>query len=126
MPQGGKRPGSGRKSGDAWHGRVPRPKPIREMAQARVREVLTTAQDPLAVLVEIANDTSVDAQVRVTAATAAAPFMFPRLSAAVVATAPATARDDTAGLVERLMQRFAKLAPPVPTIEGELAAVGAD
>ncbi len=88
------------------------------MARARVREVLTTAQDPLAVLVEIANDAEVDVQVRVQAATAACPFMFPRLSAAVVATAPTTARDDTAHLVERLMQRFARLGAPV-TIEAE-------
>lgn len=125
MP-GGKRPGAGRKPGDAWLGKAPRSKTIRDMAQARVREVLTTAQDPLAVLVEIANDASVDVQVRVTAATAAAPFMFPRLSASVVATAPASARDDTAGLVDRLMQRFARMAPALTTIEADPVAVGAD
>jgi hypothetical protein len=83
------------------------------MASARVREVLTTANDPLAVLVEIANDTDVDVQVRVQAATAAAPFMFPRLSAAVVAMAPASAKHDTERLVERLMTRFQRLAGPV-------------
>jgi hypothetical protein len=86
-----------------------------------VREVLTTAQDPLSVLVDIAADTEQDPQLRVQAATAACPFMFPRLSASVVATAPASARDDTAGLVDRLMHRFAKLAPPTQTIEGEAA-----
>lgn len=119
MPSGGKRPGAGRKPGKAWDGVTPRPPDIRTMARSRVREILTTAQDPLAVLVEIANDAEVDVQVRVQAATAAAPFMFPRLSAMVVATAPATAKDETAGLVERLMQRFARLAPPVRTIEAE-------
>ncbi len=96
------------------------------MANARVREVLTTASDPLAVLVEIANDPSVDVQVRVQAASSAAPFMFPRLSAAVVATAPATAKDETAGLIERLMRRFERLAPPVATIEGDAVPVGGD
>lgn len=96
------------------------------MASARVREVLTTSNDPLAVLVDIANDREVDVATRVQAASAAAPYMFPRLSASVVATAPATARDDTAGLVERLMERFKRLAPPAQTIEGELAAVGDD
>ena len=96
------------------------------MAKQRIREILTTAQDPLAVLVEIAADAANDSQLRVQAASAACPYMFPRLSASVVATAPATARDDTAGLVDRLMQRFAKLAPPLITIEGELTPVGAD
>jgi hypothetical protein len=119
MPHGGKRPGAGRKSGTAWQGKTPRPQPIRQMANARVREVLTSANDPIAVLIDIANDSSVDVQVRVQAASAAAPYMFPRLSAAVVATAPASAKDDTAALVERLMHRFARLAPQAITIEGD-------
>ena len=89
------------------------------MAKSRVREILTTSLDPLAVLVEIANDERVDVALRVQAASSAAPYMFPRLSAMVVSSAPATAKDETAGLVERLMQRFARLAPPVPTIDAE-------
>ncbi len=123
MP-GGKRAGAGRKPGAAWQGKNPREPALRDMAKSRVREVLTTAQDPLAVLVEIANDRAVDVQVRVQAATAAAPFMFPRLSATVVATAPLSARDDNAGLVERLMQRFARIGQA--TIEGQAVAVGAE
>lgn len=118
MARGGARVGAGRKGGAAWSGKKPRC--IRDMASSRVRQVLDTANDPLAILVEIANDEEVDVALRVQAASAAAPYMFPRLSASVVATAPATARDDTAGLVDRLMNRFARLAPPVPTIEGEL------
>jgi hypothetical protein len=124
MP-GGKRPGAGRKPGDAWHGKMPRERSVREMARSRVREVLTTANDPLAVLIEIANDREVDVQVRVQAAIGAAPFMFPRLSASVVATAPMNAKDDTAGLIERLMTKFQRLAA-VQTIEGVPAKVGAD
>ena len=122
MPVGGKRPGAGRKPGAAWHSR--KPEPIRDMAKQRVREVLTTAQDPLSVLVEIAADAGNDPSLRVQAASAACPFMFPRLSAAVVANAPATARDDTGALVERLMNRFQRLAAPPMTIEAEPA--GAD
>ena len=116
---GGKRPGAGRKPGSAWKGANPRPAALRDMAKSRVREVLTTKNDPIAVLVEIANDQDVDVKVRVEAATAAAPFMFPRLSAAVVATAPASARDESGALVERLMARFQKLAQPVRTIEAD-------
>lgn len=118
MPRGGARTGAGRKAGAGWASAKPRP--IRELANSRVREVLTTANDPIAVLVDIANDAEVDVQVRVQAATAAAPYMFPRLSATVVATAPMSAKDDTAGVIERLMQRFSRIAAPVaPTIEGE-------
>jgi hypothetical protein len=119
VARGGKREGAGRKSGAGWQS--PKPAAIRALASNRVREVLTTATDPLSVLVEIAADPGQDTQLRVQAATAACPFMFPRLSASVVATAPASARDDTAGLVDRLMHRFAKLAPPTQTIEGEAA-----
>lgn len=124
MPVGGKRPGAGRKPGDAWHGKPARPKAIRDMAKARVREVLASSKDPLAVLIEIANDPGVDVQVRVQAATSCAPYMFPRLSATVVATAPMSARDDTAHVIERLMQRFARVALPAApapgaVIEGE-------
>ena len=96
------------------------------MASARVREVLTTASDPLAVLVDIANDETVDVQVRVQAATAAAPFMFPRLSASVVATAPAKAHDSTEHIVSRLMRKFERLAPPVQTIDSTAETIGAD
>ncbi len=124
MPAGGKREGAGRKPGAAWKGKKPRPQPLRDMARSRVREVLATSKDPLAVLIEIANDPGVDVQVRVQAATSCAPYMFPRLSATVVATAPISARDDTAQLVERLMHRFTRLAPPAApepgsVIEGE-------
>lgn len=115
MP-GGKRPGAGRKPGPAWHGRTPRTKAIRTLAKERVREVLTTANDPLAVLIEIANDPAVEVTVRVQAAIGAAPFMFPRLSAAVVATAPVSAKEDHAELIERLTARFAKLVRPATPV----------
>ena len=115
MGVGGKRAGAGRKPGAAWAG--PRPAPIRDMARSRVRELLTTKLDPLAVLVELANDETLDPALRIEAAQSACPFLFPRLSAAVVATAPMSAREDTARLVERLSARFARLVGPAPTIE---------
>lgn len=114
MPRGGKREGAGRRSGKAWGGSASRPAVIRELASERVREVLATASDPLAILVEIANDRTVDVKLRVMAASAAAPFIFPKLSAAVVATVPAGEREDTAALVDRLMHRFNRIALPAP------------
>ena len=125
---GGKRPGAGRKPGEAWKGAAPRPPGVRDLAKARVRQVLNSSDDPLAILCEIASDREVDVQIRVTAASAAAPFMFPRLSASVVAMAPATSRDETSGLVERLMRRFDLMAPkPAETVDATLVEmVGAD
>lgn len=109
--RGGRRPGAGRKAGEAW--KPCKPAPVRDMARARVREVLTTAQDPIAVLVEIANDRTVDVQVRVQAATSAAPFIFPRLSAAVVASAAPIDKEDNKHLIDRIMGRLERMQPSV-------------
>jgi hypothetical protein len=119
VPSGGKRPGAGRKKGQAWHGAAPRDPSARELARSRVREVLTTASDPLAVLVEIANDAGNDVQVRVQAASAACPYIFPRLSAAVIATVPPASRDEHRTLVDRVLGKFEKMAASLPTIEAE-------
>ena len=124
MP-GGKRPGAGRKPGADWRGKHPRPDSVRELARSRVKEVLKTEKDPIAVLVEIANNPANDVQVRVQAASAAAPFIFPRLSASVVAAAPApTGKDDHQHLIERIMGKIARRAPPIdhqPLAESEAA-----
>ena len=118
MPRGGARKGAGRKSGDAW--KETRPVAVRDMAKARVREVLTTAQDPLAVLVEMAADHSVEPALRIQAAHAACPFIYPRLSAAVVATSTPdnSSKHDHQALVDRVLGKIARLAPPAPMIEG--------
>ncbi len=77
-----------------------------------------------AVMLNRACDREVDVQIRVTAASAAAPYMFPRLSASIVATAPATSRDETSGLVDRLMRRFDLMAPkPTVTVDATLVEV---
>jgi hypothetical protein len=122
--RGGSRPGSGRKAGDAWA--TTKPKPIRDMANSRVREVLATKLDPLAVLVDISNDPENDVQVRVAAASAAAPYLFPRLSMSVVGTASVTAKEDGAHLVQKLMDRIARLAQAPQTIEAALVSDAAD
>jgi len=84
--------------------------------------------DPLGVLCRLAQDETLDSQLRIQAAVGVAPYLFPRLSAAVVATVPASAKHDNAALMDRLMQRFARIAQAVPstpcnpasvTIEGE-------
>lgn len=120
MASGGKRTGSGRKSGVAWNGNNLFPAPVRALARESVRKVLSSGHDdPLSVLVSIANDPDIDVQIRVQAATAATPFCYPRLSAAVVANVPAPSPKDTTALLDRLLNRFAKMAPPVLTIDAE-------
>ena len=120
MP-GGKRPGAGRKSGDAWKGASPRDPAVRSLARARVKQVLSEAQDPLSVLTEIAANATLEPQLRVQAATAACPFIYPRLSAAVVATTNAAPTPhDHAVLVDRILNRIASKAPnPAPILEHE-------
>lgn len=114
MPSGGARPGAGRKAGACW--KSSKPEPMGDLAKSRVREILTTAADPLAVLVEIAGDVKAGLPLRVQAATAACPYLYPRLSAAVVATVPAGDQNhDSAALVDRIMGRIARM---VPVIEG--------
>lgn len=117
---GGKRPGTGRKAGAAWAGKVtPGVTSMREEARIRVRHVLAESKDPLTVLCEMAADETRPDSLRLEAAQAACPYMFPRLSAAMVATAPVSARDETGAIVQRLLDRFSRLAPPPPpTIEG--------
>lgn len=85
---------------------------MRDLASARVREILTTATDPLAVLVEIAGNPEAEAPLRVQAATAACPYLYPRLSAAVVATVPGDSKvHDSAALVDRIMGKLARMVP---------------
>ena len=132
MPSGGKRAGAGRKPGPAWAGgggaaAVPRAATTRAKGRSLVRDLLAGEQrDPLTVLVALANDPAEPSHLRAQCAAWAAPFMFPRLSASVVATAPLTAKDDTAALVSRIYERFQRIAETVPaTIDGQAVAVTA-
>ena len=120
MPVGGKRPGAGRKPGAAWKGSKPRSEAMRTAARSTVLKIIQGENDPLTVLCSICADETVDIPLRIQAGHAVAPFLFPRLSAAVIATAPLTAKEDTALLIERLSARFGKmLLPSVEPIDGE-------
>ena len=109
MPRGGKRPGAGRKPGGA---RAKPPGPV-TLARAEVAKVLKAAKSPMAVLCEIAADDNRDPTLRVQAAAAVCPFLYPRLSAAVVAdVSEKVDRPTTQALLSRLSQQFARLAAP--------------
>lgn len=120
MPRGGARPGAGRKPGGE---RAKPPGPI-EVARAEVRRVLTTSESPLAILTEIAANPDVDISLRVQAAIGVAPYLYPRLSASIVANASDKVdRPTTKALVDRLATAFGRLAQQDPApklIEAEV------
>ena len=95
-------------------GRGARSGPARRVATAS-----DTATDPLAVLVEIAANVDAEPTLRVQAAAHACPYLYPRLSAAVVAQVPASQQHESAALVDRIMGKLARFVPV--TIEGEPA-----
>jgi hypothetical protein len=114
VPRGGARAGAGRKPG----GLRAKPRETIALARAEVRKVLSAAKSPMAVLCEIAADESRDAVLRVQAAAAVCPFLYPRLSASVVAdVSPTLDRPTTAALLSKLSQQFARLSAPGETID---------
>ena len=117
MPAGGKRAGAGRKPGGAGRGNYARPEALRNLAKRTVQEIVTTANDPLKILVELAGNPSVDTALRVQAASAAAPYIHPRLSASVVATASTTNAKDARALTDDIMARLDRMAPLAATID---------
>jgi hypothetical protein len=121
MPRGGARPGAGRKAG----GVQTKPRETIALAREEVRKVLKTAKSPMAVLIEIAADETRDPVLRVQAASAALPFMMPRLSASVVAdVSPKLDRPTNDALLDKLSRQFARLLPQGETIDVLPEAVG--
>ena len=118
---GGKRPGAGRKAGEAWHSA--RPPAIRSVARANVLDLLQNHQDPLLGLLEIAEDRDVDPDVRVRAYIGAMPFIRPRLSMSVSAdvTPDKSEKVDKAQLLGRMLDQLDRLQaskePPQLTVE---------
>ena len=115
MPRGGKRPGAGRKPGGARA----KPPEVIAVARAEVKRVLATAKSPLAVLCEVAADETRDIALRMQAAASVLPFLYPRLSAAVVAdvSPPKDDRPSTQALLGKLSAAFGRLAAPEPEAE---------
>ena len=118
---GGKRPGAGRKAGAAWHSA--RPPALRAVARSNVADILQNHPDPLLGLLEIAEDRSIDPDVRVRAYVGAMPFIRPRLSMSVSAdvTPDKAEKVDKAQLLDRMMEQLNRLQaskePPALTLE---------
>ncbi len=117
MPRGGKREGAGRKPGAGRYNEN------RALARATVTKVLTADNNPLLVLVDMAWDASLPAQLRKECALAAAGFIQPRLSAVVTASVQAPATIDQTELATKFLERIARVeAARAPTIDAEAEA----
>ncbi len=110
MAHGGRRSGAGRKAGSGWES--PRPATLRAAARDVVHRVLESDRNPIKILLEIASDESHPVDSRIAAANYAAPYLFPRLSAAVIDARHTVERIDSTDLIARLSDRIARLAPP--------------
>jgi hypothetical protein len=118
MSRGGARPGAGRKPGGA----LKKPPAAVAVARAEVKKVLAAGKSPLAVLCELAADENRDPVLRVQAAAAVCPFLYPRLSASVVAdVSDKVDRPSAQALLSKLSASFARLAAPPETIDIEAA-----
>jgi hypothetical protein len=114
MPRGGARPGAGRKRG----GQAIETTKLRTVARAKLAEYLTTGKDPLEVLIGLAFNDELDVSLRIQAATAAVPYLHPKLSHQNIESRSLHATVNSADLLAKLEVRLGRLAAPGPVIEG--------
>lgn len=120
MPKGGRRPGAGRPRKGAQAPKVT----LRAAARAAAMDYLDRGADPLKVLLKIAFDPLEPSGLRVQAATAAAQFMHPKLTATAVAQASVTAPINSGAVLDKLMARLSAMERPA--IEAPAAPDGED
>lgn len=106
--RGGKRTGAGRPAGSGW-------KPARRALsdrELRRRAEIIDHQDPLSVVVSFACDPMLDVSTRLSAASIALPYLYPRLSATQVNARVTTTTVDASVIMEKLTARLEKIAAP--------------
>jgi hypothetical protein len=111
---GGRRPGAGRSSGNAW-----KPKVVAPTVETitRMRTLVAAERDPLNVVINFVLDQSLDVPTRLTAAQTCLPYLYPRLSATTVDAKHTVTHVDAVALLDRLDERIAKLqSGAVPTL----------
>jgi hypothetical protein len=126
---GGRRPGAGRPKGSIWK---PAVATLRTAAIEKMQSIVGSDRDPLAVVVEMACDPEEDKQLRLSAASVALPYLYPRLSATQVQATHTTVKVAPTQLLDRIAERVARLAPQIavtelrapPLIEGERGEAG--
>lgn len=110
MPRGGARPGAGRKRGVK-----------RQLMVEATEFAQRSGKTPLAFLLDVMNDAEQPVTTRLAAATAAAPFCHPRLSASLHANMPAAPDGAARARLDAMLDR---ISAPSPLIE--LPAVAVD
>jgi len=103
---GGRRPGAGRSSGDAWKPKVVAP---RVETITRMRSLVAAERDPLNVVINFVLDESLDVPTRLTAAQTCLPYIYPKLSQATVDSKHTITHVDGALLLEKLNERIERL-----------------
>ena len=114
---GGRRAGAGRPAGSGWR---PAVASLRIEAVEQMQAIVGSERDPLAVVVSMACDETLDRQLRLGACSIALPYLYPRLSASTVAASHVVTKVDAGELLARLAERIGKLAPAA--IDGEATA----
>lgn len=112
---GGKREGSGRKAGAAWR---PEARALRAEAREKLAAIVGSSRDPLEFVCALATDPEQDVALRLSAASIALPYLHPRLSAMASVTAKVPDGADPQAVLDTVLNRIARLAPP-PTIDAE-------
>ena len=112
---GGRRNGAGRPTGSRWK---PAAKALRADAVEKALAVVNAGNDPLTVVSGWVMDTSLDMNFRLSAASVALPYLYPRLSASQVDAKLTVTKVDSTDLLRHLDERIAKLGQPT-TIEAQ-------
>lgn len=113
---GGRRAGAGRKPGSGWRPHVAN---LRISAVEQMQDIVGSQRDPLAVVVEMACDPTLDRQTRLGAAAIALPYLYPRLSATSVQATHLTAKVDPALLIDRLAERISRIGAVNASVEAD-------
>ena len=88
---------------------------FRAGAVQKVERILDGADDPLTAVAAMIVDQSLGIQTRLSAASIALPYLYPRLSSTQIDARHTVTKIDSTDLLRRLDERIARLTPPPPT-----------
>ena len=103
--RGGRREGAGRPHGSAWRPSVTN---FRIDAVEQLNAIVGSDKDPLAVVIAMACDESVDRGTRLGACSIALPYLYPKLSASTVQATHITTNINANDLLDRIAERITR------------------
>ena len=119
---GGRRAGAGRPAGSGWRASVGN---LRTDAVHQLNAIVGSDKDPLAVVIAMACDETVDRGTRLGACSIALPYLYPKLSASVVQQNHTVTHVNANDLLDRIAERITRQNGPV-TIEAEPTGSGVE